>query len=55
MSPNQTRGDSPATDRTNADPEAARAFWAEHALLNGRSLEHELAEELTAHMREEEE
>lgn len=39
-------------DPTNVDPEGARAFWSEHALLNGRSLEHELAADLTAHMRE---
>jgi hypothetical protein len=40
-------------DPTNADPEASRVFWADHALLTGYTLEHSLAAELTAHMREE--
>lgn len=30
--PNQTRGDSPATDRTNADPEAVRQFAIDAAM-----------------------
>ena len=39
-------------DLANADPDASRAFWAQHALRNGRSLEHEVAADITAHMRE---
>lgn len=32
MSPNQTRGDSPAPDRTNADPESVRQFAIDAAM-----------------------